>query len=160
MSIRSSQLFSVLRLPVLASLIALTACATGYKPKGALGDGYSEQRVGTDVWMVTFDASVFTPRERMDAYLLWRCAEITLDHRATYFGIVNDGKPVHRSSSRPTLIDKPPFPTDTAPSEPEVPSGRSARMTIQLYPERPDSVDRYYEARTILQRLAPLMRGK
>ena len=151
---------AVFRLPILVFFILAVACATRYKPKGAFGDGYSEQRVGTDVWMVTFDASAFTPRERMDAYLLWRCAEITLDHRATYFGIVNDGKPVRRSSSRPTLIDKPPFPTDTAPSEPEVPSGRSARMTIQLYPERPDSVDRYYEARTILQRLAPLMRGK
>jgi hypothetical protein len=160
MSIRSPHLFSVLRPPILALLIVLTGCATGYKPKGAFGDGYSEERVGSDVWMVTFDASAFTPRERMDAFLLWRCAEITLDHRATYFGIVNDGKPARRTSTRPTLIDKPPFPTDTAPSESEVPSGRSARMTIQLYPERPDSVDRYYEARTILQRLAPLMRGK
>src|SRR5512132_243352 len=148
MSIRSPRLFTVLRPPVLAWLLLVTACATSYKPRGTFGDGYSEQRVGTDVWMVTFDASAFTPRERMDAYLLWRCAEITLDHRASYFGIVNDGKPVRRTSTRPTLIDKPPFPTDTAPSEPEFPSGRSARMTIQLYPERPDSVERYYEART------------
>jgi len=160
MSIRSPHLSSVVRLSVLVLLLTATACATGYKPRGAFGDGYSEERVGTDVWMVTFDASAFTPRERMDAYLLWRCAEITLDHRATYFGIVSDGKPVRRTSTRPTLIDKPPFPTDTAPSEPEVPSGRSTRMTIQLYPERPDSVERYYEARTILQRLAPIMRGK
>ena len=160
MSIRSPHLSSVLRLPALLLLLVAAGCATGYKPRGAFGDGYSEERVGTDVWMVTFDASAFTPRERMDAYLLWRCAEITLDHRASYFGIVNDGKPVRRTSTRPTLIDKPPFPTDTAPSELEVPSGRSTRMTIQLYPERPDSVERYYEARTILQRLAPIMRGK
>jgi len=41
-----------------------------------------------------------------------------------------------------------------------VESGRSARMMIQIYPERPDSVERYYEARVILQRLAPLMRSK
>jgi hypothetical protein len=34
---------------------------------------------------------------------------ITLDHRATYFGIVSDGKPVRRTSTRPTLIDKPPW---------------------------------------------------
>jgi hypothetical protein len=160
MRIRSPHLSSVLCLSVLVLLLTATACATRYKPKGAFGDGYSEQRVGTDVFMVTFDASAFTPRERMDAFLLWRCAEITLDHHASYFGIVSDGKPVRRTSTRPTLIDKPPFPTDTAPSEPEVPSGRSARMTIQLYPERPDSVERYYEARTILQRLAPIMRGK
>jgi hypothetical protein len=158
MRIRSPR-SSVRGLSVLV-LLAATACATHYKPKGAFGDGYSEERVGADVWMVTFDASAFTPRERMDAYLLWRCAEITIDHRASYFGIVYDGKPVRRTSTRPTLIDRPPFPTDTAPSEPEVPSGRSARMTIQLFPERPDSVERYYEARAILQRLAPIMRGK
>src|ERR1700682_6014083 len=102
MSIRSPHLSSVMRLPILLVLVAV-GCATGYKPKGAFGDGYSEARGGTDVFMVTFDASAFTPGERMDAYLLWRCAEITLDHHAAYFGIVSDGKPVRRTSTRPTL---------------------------------------------------------
>jgi len=152
--------FSVSRLPALVALLFGTACATGYHARGTFGDGYSEQRLGTDVWMVSFDASAFTPRERIDAYLLWRCAEITIDNRASYFRIVHEGTPVRRTSTRPTLIDHPPFPTDTAPIEPEVESGRSARMMIQIYPERPDSVERYYEARVILQRLAPLMRSK
>jgi hypothetical protein len=159
MTSRTRLCSSVLRFSGLALLFLAAGCATGYKPRGAFGDGYSEQRLGTDVWMVSFDASAFTPRERIDAYLLWRCAEITIDNRGNYFGIVHEGGPVRRTSTRPTLIDHPPFPTDSAPTEAEVSSSRSARMMIQIFPERPDSLERYYEARLILQRLAPLMRS-
>src|SRR5262249_44170596 len=128
----------VSRLTALILVVLGTACATGYHARRTFGDGYSEQRLGSDLWMVSFRASAFTPRERMDAYLLWRCAEITIDNRASYFGIVHEVKRVRRTSTRPTLIDHPPFPTDTEPTEPEVPYARSARMVIQIYPERPD----------------------
>ncbi len=146
------------KLLTVSLLLVATACATRYKPRGLMGDGYSEQRLRSDVWLVNFDASAFTSRERVEAFLLWRCAELTLVNHASYFGVVNENTPVRRTSTRPTLIDHPPYPTDDVPIEPEVASSRSARMTIQIFPERPDNVDRFYEARDILRRLAPKMR--
>src|SRR5262249_18471743 len=100
----SARLSSVVHGLLFLALLLAAACATRYPPRRTFGDGYSEQRLGTDIWMVSFDASAFTPRERMDAYLLWRCAEITIDNRASYFGIVHEVKRVRRTSTRPTLI--------------------------------------------------------
>jgi len=150
---------TVYRLPVLALLLVTMACATSYKPRGFFGDGYSEQRLRPDVWLVAFDASAFTPPERVQTYTLWRCAELTLDEHANYFAVVTGG-PFRRTSTKPRLIDRPPYAETERGSEPNYGAARSERLTIQLYKERPEGIERFYEARALIQDLAPKMREK
>ena len=148
---------SLFRLAALACLL-LAGCATRYEPRGFFGAGFSEQKIDRDLWFVTFDASAFTPRERVRAYLMLRCAELTVQSGARYFAIIGEGGPARQRSTKPTLIDQPPFPLDRSVSEPVFESSHSARAAIQVFPERPDGVERLYDARDLIRQLAPTMR--
>src|SRR5215472_8937988 len=104
--------------PVLGGLVALMclgACATQYGPQGTFGDGYLERRVAKDRWEVLFDASVFTPPDRVARYALYRCAEITVADHARYFVILASGyvePTTHPTKSQPTLVDSAPVPVE------------------------------------------------
>jgi hypothetical protein len=129
-----------------------TACATGYQARGFFGAGFSEQRLAPEMWIVTFDASAFTPKDRVRTFLLRRCAEITVENGASYFAILGEGVPRRRTLIKPKLIDQPPFPIDQAAAEPTLASGRSARAAIQLYKEKPE--EKTYDARELIRRLS------
>jgi hypothetical protein len=76
---RITSLFSA---PLAAALL-LTACATAtpYQPlaKGTKASGgYSEQRIEENRFRVSFSGNSFTSRERVENYLLFRAAELTV----------------------------------------------------------------------------------
>lgn len=63
---------------LLVTALALAACAaqpTPYQPK-ADGLGYSQQQIDGRTWRVEFAGNADTPRETVENYLLYRCAEI------------------------------------------------------------------------------------
>jgi hypothetical protein len=65
---------------LLALAFALAACAgrpTPYQPK-VDGTGYTEQQLDGRTWRVTFAGNDRTPRETVENYLLYRCAEVML----------------------------------------------------------------------------------
>lgn len=65
-------------LTVLAVALALAACAaqpTPYQPK-LDGLGYSQRQIDGRTWRVEFAGNADTPRETVETYLLYRCAEI------------------------------------------------------------------------------------
>jgi hypothetical protein len=133
-------------------LLALAGCATSYRPKGFFGDGFSEEKLAPDLWLVTFDASSFTPVERVKNYLLLRCAELTLEQGRAYFIVVMaEGNNRRAGATVPTLIDEPPFPLGQA-QEPEPPPSRSARAAIHLYKEKPE--EKSYDARALIRELS------
>ena len=76
-------------------IAALTGCttATPYQPYRA-GDlsaahgGYSEQRLGADRFLVRFHGNELTSRERVEGYMLYRAAELTLQNGYDSFEIV------------------------------------------------------------------------
>src|SRR5580693_3721275 len=68
--------------------LALTGCATPYQQKG-LGGGYADTRIDSDTAIVSFRGNGFTDRDKVQAYLLRRCAEVTLAGGYDYFIIVN-----------------------------------------------------------------------
>ncbi len=141
------------------ALLFLAACATGYQPRGFLGAGYSQERLADDVWLVTFDASAFTPKERVESYLLRRCAELTVEQGSAYFIVLSEGMGRRSAATRPSLIDQPPFPLEAASPQPvPPPTSRSARAAIQLYKEKPE--EKCYDAREIAGRLAGAERPK
>jgi len=74
------------------SLAALGGCMTAtpyqpYIPEGGPGThgGYSEEQLTPDDFIVRFHGNELTSRERVEGYLLYRAAELTLQHGYDWF---------------------------------------------------------------------------
>ncbi len=76
---------------VIAGALVLAACGTptAYQPE-AKGLGYSEQAIEEDRYRVTFVGNSLTPRETVENYLLYRAAEVTLEHGFDHFVVVDE----------------------------------------------------------------------
>jgi len=73
--------------------IFLTNCSTSYQPKGTLG-GYSEEKILDNLYRVEFAGNRHSKPEKIQNYLLYRCAELTQEMGFTYFAIVSDERGV------------------------------------------------------------------
>jgi hypothetical protein len=76
----------------LALAVALSACATvnPYHPAARPGGyGYSEQRLETDRFRISFQGDTATKRPEVENYLLFRSAEVTLQSGYDYFVVTN-----------------------------------------------------------------------
>ena len=82
------------KLLAVAAAIALTgglaACetATPYQPlnaKEASSGGYSDARLNSDRWRVSFSGNTVTSRETVERYLLYRAAELTTSQGFDWF---------------------------------------------------------------------------
>jgi hypothetical protein len=90
--------------------VGLTACATAtpYQPNirgQAASGGYSESRIETNRWRVTFTGNSLTSRETVEGYLLYRAAELTLDQGNDWFSIVDR----ETNRDRRTYVEPDPF---------------------------------------------------
>ena len=78
--------------PVLAlTLLAGCATATPYQPLGYPGErgGFTNQQLDGTHWRVSFVGNSLTSRERVENYLLYRAAELTLQQGYSCFTVVN-----------------------------------------------------------------------
>ena len=82
-------------------LIFLTNCSTPYQPKGMLG-GYSEEKILKDLYRVEFEGNQHSKPEKIQNYLMYRCAELTQEMGYDYFAIINDERHFDEHSVRPT----------------------------------------------------------
>ena len=79
----------------LAAIVATTGgCATStpYQPLSATSPaagGYSDQQLGEGRFRVTFAGNMLTTRERVESYLLFRAAELTLEQGHDWFVVVD-----------------------------------------------------------------------
>lgn len=77
----------------LTAALLLSACATPTPYQPATGrhmtNGYSEQRIEDNRYAVTFAGNEFTSRQRVENYLLFRAAELTLQAGFDGFTMVN-----------------------------------------------------------------------
>jgi hypothetical protein len=69
------------------ALLAVVACATPYQQQGARG-GFSEYPMDEDTYVVTFKGNGYTARDRVEMYLHFRCAELTLETGHDSFAII------------------------------------------------------------------------
>ncbi len=71
---------------VCSLIVALTACggATPYRPLEN-GYGYSERKLESNRYSVTFAGNAQTPRQVVEDYLLYRAAEVTLANGYDHF---------------------------------------------------------------------------
>jgi hypothetical protein len=87
------------RLPgvvAMAAAAALGACATAtpyqpYRAEGASGvhGGFSDERLGPDRFRVRFHGNELTSRERVENYLLYRAAELTVANGFDWFEVAD-----------------------------------------------------------------------
>ena len=77
---------------LLMLLATATGCvtATPYQPRRNTY-GYSEVQIDHRTVRVAFRGNAYTPREIVETYLLYRAAEVTLEHSFDYFLIVDGG---------------------------------------------------------------------
>lgn len=74
--------------------VAVAACSTPtpYQPHIAgqrVSGGYSDIKLAEDRYRVTFEGNSLTSRDRVEGYLLYRAAELTLEQGADWFLIVD-----------------------------------------------------------------------
>ncbi len=76
----------------LAGVLAGCATPTPYQPNipgNSSSGGYSETRIEPNRWRVTFSGNSLTSRETVEAYLLFRSAELTAQQGYDWFSIVD-----------------------------------------------------------------------
>ncbi len=149
--------FSVLLLSLL-----LWGCATSYRSRGILGDGYSEENLGEDRWRVTYAVNFLTPLERIDTFLLFRCAELTVEKNFSYFLVVHgtEDDPLLKPM-KPDLIDSPSW-ASNAPQPPGANPPKKKRteaVVIRIFKGKPANGPKVYDARELIQQLRPKVRA-
>jgi hypothetical protein len=148
----------VVRLAALLLLFGAMACASSYHRVGALGDGYSEQQLAPDRWLVTYATGGFARPERIAKFLLRRSAEIAEANDARYFAVLSGAKgDFHPTGSQANLIENPSWAQDVVEDSMEAESqGRKgyARIVIQLFKnQRPMGLADIYDTREVLEKL-------
>ena len=79
---------------ILVAGLFLSSCAVKYGPLTATG-GYSESFVEHDVAEVSFEGNNSNSKEQINDYLLFRCAELTLEKGYSHFLILKDESQMH-----------------------------------------------------------------
>ena len=148
----------VFRLLALALVLGAMACASDYHRVGALGDGYSEQQLAPDRWLVTYATGAYAQPERIAKFLLRRSAEIAEANDARYFAVLSGSKgDFHPTGTQANLIDNPPWAVDVVEDSMEAESqGRLGypRVVIQLFKsQRPSGLSDVYDTREVLEKL-------
>lgn len=72
-----------------AVLMSAQGCATSYQSEGLTG-GYSEREISSGHWQILYAANAYTTYETVQAYWLFRAAELTLAKGYDGFTIVSD----------------------------------------------------------------------
>lgn len=82
-------LLSMAAAVALGGTLAACATATPYQPalseRGSRSYGYSEYRIDSSHWRVSFSGNSLTSRETVEKYLLFRAAELTLEQGGDWF---------------------------------------------------------------------------
>lgn len=82
----------VLAVAMVAAATTLAACSSGptpYQPAAGYDRGYSEQKIESDRYRISFKGNSMTERDTVENYLLFRSAELTLQSGYDSFTIVN-----------------------------------------------------------------------
>lgn len=90
---------------------ALAACATStpYQPAGGSGYGFSEQRIESDRYRITFRGNSSTTRETVENSLLFRAAELTIQNGYDYFVMVEsdtEARSTYSTATSPALFGR------------------------------------------------------
>ena len=71
-----------------AVVLLAASCATPYQQHSLRG-GYDDSRIDSNTVLVSFKGNGYTPKDRVQTYMLYRCAEVTANAGYDYFVIVS-----------------------------------------------------------------------
>jgi len=77
----------LVQIGLIAVLIPLAGCATTYHPETMTG-GYSDFRLADTTYRVRFKGNNYTSRDKVEQFLLYRCAQLTTQLGHNYFVMV------------------------------------------------------------------------
>ena len=77
----------ILGLLAVVLTVNLAGCATPYQPVGATG-GFVDKKIDEQTYHVQFSGNGYTPREKVNKYFMYRCAELTQQAGFKYFTII------------------------------------------------------------------------
>ena len=83
--------FMVLGLAAVALAACATAVGTPYQPVDARGFGFSETRIESDRYRITFTGDGATPQDVVEAFAIRRAAELALANGYDWFRVVGGG---------------------------------------------------------------------
>lgn len=78
-------------LGVILLIMLMSGCSTKYQSQ-SLSGGYSETRLGQNIFVVSFKGNGFTSREQVTDFVLLRSAEVALQNDYKYFAIIDSDK--------------------------------------------------------------------
>src|SRR5208337_1181572 len=82
-------------------VVLLSGCATPYKESGPMG-GYSDMQIDHNTVKVSFRGNAYTHKDTVETYMLYRCAEVTVEKGYDWFAIVSEsGETKHGSFNTP-----------------------------------------------------------
>jgi len=87
-----------MRAVLLALIFSFTiGCAAQVKVK-EFTERYKETKIAENLWQVSFRNDGYTQKERASDFLLYRCAELTLNNGRQYFSIVDESSDIRSST--------------------------------------------------------------
>ncbi|MBT8471539.1 MAG: hypothetical protein HKP25_03895 [Marinicaulis sp.] len=164
-------------------LLAACATATPYQPAdGARGYGFSEQRIESDRYRITFRGNSSTSRDTVENSLLYRAAELTVQQGYDYFVVIEndtEARTSYSGSSYPAFYGRygygRPFhrpyysfpyyaygfgwgyPYDSYARE--ITRYSAVAFVAMHQGEKPSGNSNAFDAREVIQNLAPLVLG-
>ncbi len=76
---------------ILCLIFFISGCATPYQKKGFTG-GFVDSPLGQDTFRVSYQGNGYTSRHTVSNYLLYRCAEITIENGYDYFQTLDENQ--------------------------------------------------------------------
>lgn len=96
-------MFRTIMLAASALLVAACATSTPYGPaENGKGYGFSDQRIESNRYRITFRGNSVTPRETVENALLYRSAELTVELGYDYFIALENDTEANKSYSTTT----------------------------------------------------------
>jgi hypothetical protein len=85
----------------LTSMVLIVAsysvgCMAVYQAKSKTGQGYSEARLDDGTFDVVYTGSRYTAPERQEVFLLYRCAQLTVQHGYEHFVVLKKNTETNR----------------------------------------------------------------
>ncbi len=97
---KSNRNISLIMALMVSIVMLIAACSTPYQPKGTLG-GYSQEKILANMYKVEFVGNQHSKPEVIQNFLMYRCAELTLEQGFEYFSIVSEERHYDKYSVRP-----------------------------------------------------------
>jgi hypothetical protein len=114
--------------------LSLVGCATPYQPFELFGrGGYQDQRISEDMYEVAYYGNHVTSMQTLNALLLYRSAELTLDCGYDYFEVINGYARMPLSSLGGFRIARHTIKMRKGQSEKKAPSVYVAREVVKNY---------------------------